>query len=76
MPAWNDAGLLCVEMEAAAIFTVARRKGLGAGAICTVDGNLLEGTQKGETDAEELPVQAKDSVGRAIEIALEAATRL
>ena len=63
-------------MEAAAIFTVARRKGLRAGAICTVDGNLLEGTQKGETDAGELPEQAKDNVGRAIEIALEAATRL
>ena len=74
--AWNDAGLLCVEMEAAAIFTVARRKGLGAGAICTVDGNLVEGTQKGETDAEELPEQAKDSVGRAIEIALDATTDL
>ncbi|MFB6354084.1 MAG: nucleoside phosphorylase, partial [Halobacteriales archaeon] len=45
--AWSAAGLLAVEMEAAAIFSLARRHGLGAGAICTVDGNLVEGTQKG-----------------------------
>ena len=73
---WEAAGLLCVEMEAAALFTLARRKGLKAGAICTVDGNLIEGTQKGETDAEELPEKAKDNVGRAIRIALEATTEL
>jgi uridine phosphorylase len=74
--AWEDAGLLSVEMEAAALFTLARRKGLRAGAICTVDGNLVEGTQKGETDADELPEKAKNNVGRAISIALSAATVL
>jgi uridine phosphorylase len=74
--AWEAAGLLAVEMEAAAIFTLARRKGLDAGAICTVDGNLVEGTQKGETDGTELPEKARNNVGRAIEIALEAAARL
>ena len=74
--AWEDAGLLAVEMEAAAIFTLARRKGLRAGAICTVDGNLVEGTQKGETDADELPEKAKDNVARAIDITLDAATEL
>ena len=73
---WSEAGLLCVEMEAAALFTLARRNGLAAGAICTVDGNLIEGTQKGETKDEELPEKAKNNVDRAIEIALEAATRL
>jgi len=74
--AWEAAGLQCVEMEAAAIFSLARRKGLSAGAICTVDGNLVEGTQKGETDADELPEKAKNNVERAIEIALTAATTL
>jgi len=74
--AWEDAGLLAVEMEAAALFTLARRKGMAAGAICTVDGNLVEGTQKGETDDEELPEKAKDNVDRAIHIALDAVTRL
>jgi uridine phosphorylase len=73
---WEGAGLLCVEMEAAAIFALARRKGLRAGAICTVDGNLVEGTQKGETNDEELPVKAKDNVERAISIALDAALEL
>jgi uridine phosphorylase len=73
---WEAAGIQCVEMEAAAIFTLARRKGLRAGAICTVDGNLVEGTQKGETDDEELPAKAKDNVERAIGIALSATTTL
>jgi uridine phosphorylase len=73
---WEAAGLQAVEMEAAAIFSLARRKGLAAGAICTVDGNLVEGTQKGETDDEELPEKAKNNVSRAIDITLTAVTRL
>ncbi|PGF15463.1 uridine phosphorylase [Natrinema sp. CBA1119] len=74
---WEAAGLLSVEMEAAAVFSLARRKGLAAGAICTVDGNLVEGTQKGtDTEDDELPDKAKNNVGRAIDIALEAATNL
>jgi uridine phosphorylase len=73
---WEAAGLLCVEMEAAAIFTLARRKGLQAGAICTVDGNLIEGTQKGETNGEELPEKARNNVDRAIAIALDATVDL
>ncbi|WP_226040434.1 nucleoside phosphorylase [Natrinema sp. DC36] len=74
---WEAANLLSVEMEAAAVFSLARRKGLAAGAICTVDGNLVEGTQKGtDTEDDELPDKAKNNVGRAIDIALEAATTL
>ena len=69
---WETAGMLAVEMEAAALFTIARRKGMRAGAICTVDGNLVEGTQKGETEDEELPEKARNNVERAIEIALDA----
>jgi uridine phosphorylase len=73
---WEDAGLLAVEMEAAALFALARRRDLRAGAVCTVDGNLVAGTQKGETDADELPPKARDNVERAIRIALDAATTL
>ncbi|MFP8956164.1 nucleoside phosphorylase [Natrialbaceae archaeon A-CW3] len=74
---WEAAGLLSVEMEAAAVFSLTRRKGLQAGAICTVDGNLVKGTQKGtDTEDDELPEKAKDNVGRAIDIALEATTTL
>lgn len=73
----ESAGILAVEMEAAIIFTLARRKGLRAGAICTVDGNLVKGTQKGvDTDGQELPEAAKRRVGRSIDIALTAATSL
>jgi len=73
---WEAAGMLAIEMEAAALFSLARRKGMRAGAICTVDGNLVEGTQKGETDDDELPEKAKNNVERAITIALEATRRL
>jgi uridine phosphorylase len=38
--AWEAAGILAIEMEAAAIFTLARRKGLQAGAICTAHDNI------------------------------------
>ena len=75
--AWEEAGLLAVEMEAAALFSLARRKGLRAGAICTVDGNLVRGTQKGESDEdEELPEKARNNVERAITLSLEATRRL
>ncbi|NIB99936.1 nucleoside phosphorylase [Halobacterium sp. R2-5] len=73
---WNDAGLLAVEMEAATVFSLARRKGLAAGAICTVDGNLVAGTQKGADGDDELPEKAKNNVARAIDISLDAVTRL
>ena len=73
---WEAANLLAIEMEAAAIFSLARRRGLAAGAICTVDGNLVAGTQKGADSDEELPDAAKDNVARAIDIALDATSRL
>lgn len=74
---WSESGLLCVEMEAATLFTLARRRGLTAGAICTVDGNLIRGTQKGTGDEErELPPKARNNVDRAIKIALDAAVSL
>ena len=69
--------MLAVEMEAAALFTVARRHGIRAGALCTVDGNLVAGTQKTEAEAgEELPKKARNNVERMITVALEAATSL
>jgi uridine phosphorylase len=73
---WEAANLLSVEMEAAAVFSLTRRRGMRAGAICTVDGNLVEGTQKGETEDEELPEKAKNNVERAIRITLDAVVEL
>lgn len=75
--AWSTANLLAVEMEAAAIFSLARRSDAAAGAICTVDGNLVEGTQKGESDRDqELPAASDAAIDAAIDTALDAATRL
>lgn len=74
---WEEAGMLAVEMEASAIFTLARRRGAEAGAILTVDGNLVAGEQKGETeDDEELPDDAQEGVEREVRIALEAVSSL
>ncbi|WP_251342466.1 nucleoside phosphorylase [Haloplanus halophilus] len=75
---WEAAGLLAVEMEAAALFALARRKGLRAGAVCTVDGNLVRGTQKGTGDVteDELPPKARNNVERMIDLALDAAATL
>ena len=73
---WEAAGMLAIEMEAATVFSLARRRGLRAGAICTVDGNLVEGTQKGATDDEELPEKARNNVERAIGISLDAVASL
>ncbi|MFB6125810.1 MAG: nucleoside phosphorylase [Halolamina sp.] len=73
---WEAANLLCVEMEAAAVFSIARRKGMRAGAICTVDGNLVLGTQKGADSDQELPEKAENNVERAIRITLDAVQSL
>ncbi len=73
---WEDAGMLAVEMEASAIFTLARRRGLEAGAILAVDGNLVAGEQKGETEDDELPEEAKEGVEREVRVALEAAQEM
>ncbi|MDY6765632.1 MAG: nucleoside phosphorylase [Halobacteria archaeon] len=69
---WHEAGMVAVEMEASALFSLCRRNGLKSGAIVTVDGNLILGTQKGETDEGELPEKARNNVERAIQIALDA----
>jgi len=73
---WEDAGLLGIEMEAATVFSLARRRGLAAGAICTADGNLVAGNQKGADSDDELPEKAKDNVARAIDIALDSVAEL
>jgi len=73
---WEEAGLLAIEMEASAVFSLARRRGMNAGAICTADGNLVAGTQKGADSEDELPEKARNNVGRAIDIALDAVASL
>jgi uridine phosphorylase len=66
-----DLGLLNLEMEAAAIFTVAHKRNLKAGMVCGVSGNLV--TADVEYEGENLPlVQAWEY---AIQIALEGIVR-
>src|SRR5918993_564752 len=47
-PDWTrrmtELGMLNVEMESAALYVVARQRGLRAGMICSVSSNLVEGT--------------------------------
>ena len=52
-PEWTQRmsamGMLNVEMESAALFVVARQRGLRAGMICSVSSNLVEGKSVYET---------------------------
>jgi len=74
---WEEAGMLAVEMEASIIFTLARRRGVDSGAILTVDGNLVAGEQKGETEGdEELSKDAQEGVKREVRIAVDAVSSL
>ncbi len=73
---WADTNALSVEMECSAIFTLSRLRGLRAGGILTVDGNLPEGTKKSEFEPEEGPGdfdnRVIEGIGNSIEISLEA----
>lgn len=75
-PEWlarmSGLGLLNVEMESSALFTVARLRGLRAGMICGVSGNLVtEDVEYGEANP-----RLVQSWQHSIDIALEAAYRL
>lgn len=65
---WSRRGILAFEMEDSAIFTVAMLRGVKAGAIHAVNGNLVRGIQFA-SESEQL-----DAIRRMIKTALEAAT--
>ncbi len=73
---WSYLGVLSVEMEASVIFVLSQIKGLRAGAILAVDGNLIKGTKKGEFKKGEKKGELDPRVQKAIEletrVALEA----
>jgi uridine phosphorylase len=73
---FGEANVLSVEMECSAIFTLAGLRGLRAGAILVVDGNLVKGIKKGEFEPGEKTGELDERVQRAIEdeirIAIEA----
>lgn len=75
-PEWiaklNGMGLLNVEMEASALFVVARLRGLRAGMICACSSNLVDGASLYSDKNAAL----KDGWMRSIEAALETAVEL
>ncbi|KUO43169.1 MAG: hypothetical protein APU95_03390 [Hadesarchaea archaeon YNP_N21] len=76
MKNWTRANVLSVEMECSAIFTIAGIKGLQAGAILAVDGNITRNMKKREFEPGERTGELDERVQRAIEdeikIAIEA----
>lgn len=73
---WGKARALSVEMECSAIFTIAGLKGLRAGAILAVDGNIATGIKKGEFEpgekTGELDGRVQKAIEREIKIAIDA----
>jgi uridine phosphorylase len=76
-PAWteqmSELGMLNVEMESAALFVVARQRGLRAGMICSVSSNLVDGTSVYDAAAHE---RLAAGWHHSIEVALRAAVAL
>ena len=75
-PEWiaelNRLGVLNVEMESAALYVVARLRGVRSGMICSTSSNLYDGTSLYSGVEKAL----KDGWMRSIEAALETAVRL
>jgi uridine phosphorylase len=75
-PAWiaklSALGITNVEMESSAMFVVARQRGLRAGMVCAVSGNLVTGDLVYGSTNERLALGWQQSIA----VALEAAYRL
>ncbi|MCS0498434.1 nucleoside phosphorylase [Protaetiibacter mangrovi] len=75
-PEWiaelNRIGVLNVEMESAALYVVARLRGVRAGMICSTSSNLFDGTSL----YGDIKPALKEGWMRSIEAALETAVRL
>ena len=65
-------GILNVEMEASALYVVARLRGLRAGMVCACSSNLVDGASLYDEKNSAL----KDGWMRSIEAALETAVEL
>jgi uridine phosphorylase len=73
---WSRARVLAIDSETSPIFVVSSLRGLRAGSIMVVDGNLVAGTKKGEFEADEAKGEAdpkvESAIKKEIEVALEA----
>lgn len=72
---WSRLGAISVEMESSAIFLLSHLRGLRAGAILAVDGNLIKGTKKGAFRPGEEKGELEPRVQRAIDLETEIALR-
>lgn len=76
----DKAGLLAVDMEIAANFTVARQRGLETGAICAVSNSRIANPSQSDVPMSDQlhhdPEVADEALERAILVGLEAAVSL
>jgi len=72
---FGAANVLSIEMESSVIFTLAGLKGLRAGAILAVDGNLVKGTGKGEFEPGDKTGELDERVQRAVDDEIRIAIR-
>lgn len=72
---FGAANVLSIEMESSVIFTLAGLKGLKAGAILAVDGNIAKGTGKGEFEPGEKTGELDERVQRAVDDEIRIAIR-
>jgi len=72
---FGDANVLAIEMESSLMFTLASVRGMRAGSICTVDGNIFKGTGKGEFEPGERSGEQADKVQRGIDDEIRVALR-
>lgn len=72
---FGEANVLAIEMESSLMFTLASVRGMRAGSICTVDGNIFKGSGKGEFEPGERSGEQADRVQRGIEDEIRVAVR-
>ena len=72
---FGEANVLSIEMESSVIFTLAGLKGLRAGTILAVDGNIAKGTAKGEFEPGESSGELDKRVQKAIDDEIRIALR-
>jgi uridine phosphorylase len=72
---YGKANVLSIEMEASLIFTISATRGMRAGALMVVDGNLFEGTGKGEFEPGERTGELDERVQKAMDDEIRIAIR-
>ena len=72
---FGEANVLAIEMESSLMFTLASVRGVRAGSICTVDGNIFKSTGKGEFEPGERSGEQADRVQSGIDDEIRVAIR-